>query len=105
MIEVRNQEHLDAVRAFAAALPDPRSRESLERCLERLEDMASDGGKCVLFKDFAPHSFEFSLLHGDGTPWMSGGVLSYVGPESGSSSPQFSVSNSGLKYSRWEVHT
>jgi hypothetical protein len=105
MIEVRNQEHLDAVRAFAATLPDPRSAESLERCLARLEDVASDGGKCVLFKDFAPHSFEFGLLHEDGRPWVNGGVIFYAGPESGSGSPQFSVSNSGLKYSRWEVHT
>jgi hypothetical protein len=66
--------------------------------------------RCVmdLYKDFAPHSFEFvrGNVEEDGTErrLFNGGLIFYAGRESGVSG-QFSVTTSGLTGPRWESHT
>jgi hypothetical protein len=94
---------LEADLAFAESLPEP-GRDSLRRAVERLSAHAV----CHLYRDFAPHSFYFELAASaeDGARrYGNGGIIFYGGAESGAGAPQFSVSLSGDRHPRWEVHT
>jgi hypothetical protein len=112
------QKRLEQARAFADKVG---AREELEAQLNYLSTYANGNGTdtvCVLFNDFAPHSFEFVMLRvvteGEEKKekrWFNGGLI-YFGPgESGVSAPQFSVSLDGCfgtgkgNQHRWSVHT
>lgn len=106
-INCKCPERLEATRAFAATLPDPRSAASLEDALKYLE-APHFGAECDvnLFADFSPHSFYFEIYPKGGSDrWMNGGVIFYAGKESGVGGPQFSVTLSGNTHPRWEIHT
>lgn len=62
-------------------------------------------GSTKLFLDFAPLSFGFCVVRGNGSAWINGGVLfhgAHDGYGSGSA-PTFAVSVGGAD--GWQIHT
>lgn len=106
MIVVHNLQHFrESVRHAKKA----GAWESLKQCLQRLhnpwpKDEWVKRNELHLYKDFAPASFAFTLRRA-GAYLISGGLLFYAGAESGVGSPQFSVTTSGRKDARYEIHT
>lgn len=112
------ERYLEEVKAFATQIG---ARKSLEQSLEYLgsygEQVDSNPieTRCTLSKDFAPHSFFFSMERRrrgerEFQRWFSGGLI-YSGPSiaSDGSFPSLTVSlddeaSSGSKHS-WSVHT
>jgi len=92
-LEIRNEEHYNAVVAFAEA---EGIGDKLREVLDYLDGYANhdarekgepDATICKLFPDFAPQSFSFVMEKG-GRFWFNGGAIFY-----GASDP------------RWGVHT
>jgi hypothetical protein len=109
-LEILCPEHLEAVRAFADRL-GPDARQDLEAQLAYLAGYGGEGASvCRLAKDFAPHSFRFTLLRprpAGGPPvfWFDGGLI-YHGPgSSGGQYPTLAVDVSGDPRPHWSVHT
>ncbi len=108
----RCEEYLAQVRAFA----DTRGlaiRADLEERLHWLGHYAcpeDDPGKtkCVLMKDFAAHSFEFTMLRrgddGEYRHYFVGGLIYFGKGENGVGPPQLSVRIGELDEG-WSVHT
>jgi hypothetical protein len=108
MLEVQNEEHLAAVRAFAE------SRGLSEKLQEKLDylDTYAEGDdrgrtRCMLFAE-APYSFYFVMecRRPDGTyaMWFNGGLIYFGEGDTGVGAPQFSV-RIGTTEEGWEVHT
>ena len=108
MLEIKCQEHLKKVRAFAESVG------ATEQLQNRLDYLANFGGNpdccvCHLYFDYAPHSFQFTLER-NGEPFMNGGLI-YSGPgcPSDGSGPSFTVDlrqdqQEGRTH-QWSVHT
>lgn len=106
-INVRCEDRLQAARNFADRF---KLRESLEECLERLQNPSfGRETRVTLYSDFAPHSFGFDkeYLSEDGT-WRfdyNGGLI-YHGPHDNGGdggAPTFSVSLD--PHHGWSIHT
>jgi len=112
MIIDKTNGHLEAVKAFAART---NQTENLQEKLDYLGNYACNSGRqsrCLLFRDFAPQSFTFSMeLKREDEPddayrpWFVGGLI-YHGPHDGhgsGSGPTFSCCLSPTD--GWSVHT
>lgn len=103
------QKQLDGAREFAKSQGEDILAQ-LEEKLAYLEHYAGDTCECVLFKDFAPYSFEFTLSKvnsetGERRQWFQGGLV-YHGPRStGVGFPELSVTLSPSERGHWEIHT
>jgi hypothetical protein len=106
-LEVRCEEHLAAVRAFADGLGKT-ARDDLESKLAYLSRYGGAGVVCRLFLDAAPYSFGFSLFRRVGEElvfWLAGGLI-YHGPgSSGGEYPTLSVTLHSESDSYWKIHT
>lgn len=121
VIDEKTQELLTKAKAFAVSIDE----KSLDEMLDYLDGYAEHGDrgrtKCLLYGDFAPFSFGFTMFlredAGDASRpdqgvgpgyrrWFNGGLI-YFGPgESGVGDPQFSVDLGGnTSKHRWTVHT
>ncbi len=120
MLAIKCPEHFAAVVAFAATIG------AVDQLVDKLTYLASYGGdsaavRCTLHKDFAPHSFGFSLEKPDldfltksngGLPaadpkwkhWFSGGLI-YQGPDSPADGSFPSLTVSLAEGVGWFVHT
>jgi hypothetical protein len=105
MLKIRNQEYFDSVVKFAE---DNGLKAELQ---EQLDYLANYGGtpdytECVLFRDFAPQSFQFELLR-KGQHWMSGGLIFHGPHDNGGDGgmPTLSVSLNPDTKPHWQVHT
>ncbi len=108
MIVNRCGDYLEKVKAFAK---ENGQAESLEKQLKYLDTYASPRKtQCLLFKDFAPQSFEFSLQVWDEknegwTTWFQGGLI-YHGKHDGhgsGSGPSYAVTLTPTD--GWSIHT
>jgi hypothetical protein len=104
MIEIEDPNYFTKVMDFAL------ENNCASKLLERLEYLTSyhEGeNTCVLFKDWAPHSFSFYMLRPDGSRWFNGGLI-YSGPDQplDGSFPALTV-GIGIDSSKhsWSVHT
>ena len=80
---------------------------ALVRKLAYLDAFGERAYRCVLYGDFAPHSFGFSMEHPDGTACLTGGLI-YSGPGQalGGCQPSLTVEiEDGGPSHRWSVHT
>lgn len=110
MLDTTNcQEYFDEIvrTAKAAGLQD-----KLQETLDYLDNYGGkDKTKCLLYKDWAPLSFRFTMQKknesGAFEHWFIGGVI-FHGPHDGygdGGMPTLSVSLNNSQESRWEVHT
>ena len=104
MIEFKDPEHFIEVLNFALAA------KAADRLLERLEYLANYGegdNTCMLYRDWAPHSFAFAMNKPDSQLWFNGGLV-YSGPGQplDGSAPALTV-GIGIDSSKhsWSVHT
>lgn len=108
---IRDVEHHKATLAYAESL-GAEALAQLKDKLNYLETFRDNTCHVELYKDFAPHSYGFTLFgpekEREGREvWIQGGLI-YHGPHDGGGSggaPSFSVSLSGDTAPRWEVHT
>lgn len=102
MIEARDPEYLAAVRAFAAKVD---KTANLEEMLARLERIAGTGGKVVLYRDFAPHSFEWQAVSAKGEAFMTGGLIFHGKHDGGGNggAPTYAVSLEPVV--GWSIHS
>ena len=110
MLEIHEsaQAHFDNVKVFAERRG---LTEKLQVRLDWLGDYACHGDtgktKCILYRDFAPYSFEFVMLirnkKGEYERWFNGGLI-YFGKGDTGVDTQLSVrfDNSGEDF---EIHT
>lgn len=119
MLDIRCPEHLAEVRAFAASIG---LEDQLQKQLDYLSLYGFRGlppaerppereqNRCVLTKDFAPHSFEFSVWPPGVEPWGGGRSIVHGGlifqspaiPAHGGA-PSFTVSLA--EGTGWFIHT
>ena len=110
MIEINDQEYYDEVRAFAERAG---KLEQLKEKLAYLDTYAEHGDrgktKCILYKDFAPYSFQFTMQErnelGEYQHWFIGGLV-FHGDHDGygsGSAPTLSVCVNPTD--GWSVHT
>jgi len=100
--EIVNREHFESVLTFAVKVE---KMGSLVECLDRLQAIAGNyKGKVSLFADWAPYSFEFSIVS-DGRCVLNGGVIFHGKHDNGGDggAPTFSVSLSPVD--GWSIHT
>ena len=106
MLKIDNQAYFDEVVAFAKAT----GRETqLKDKLEYLEKYGDGDNQCIIWKDFAPASFNFVMQRpnpdGTFTNWFNGGLIfhgNHDGFGSGAA-PTFSVCVSPTD--GWSIHT
>jgi hypothetical protein len=111
MLEIQNKEHFEKVKAFAEQTGQ---WGQLKEKLDYLANYACNGDrpfdhtKCVLYKDFAPYSFEFVMMVRKDDAyvrWFNGGLI-YHGPRDNYGSgagPTFAVTLSPTD--GWSIHT
>lgn len=110
MLVVQCKDHLEKVRAFADSIG---LRDQLEGKLSYLNTYGGGEGRedytrCILYWDFAPHSFFFNLLWTEEGKepvlWFNGGLI-YQGPDAPANggAPSFTVSLA--EGHGWFVHT
>lgn len=103
MLDIRCPDELKAARDHANSLGDE-ARGSLERSLSHLDRM---GHPTVLWKDFAPYSFEWVQRNKDGSNGLHGGLI-FHGPHDGGGNggaPTFSVCLEPNARPHWQLHT
>lgn len=100
MLVIHDPEYLDLVRDFAKSMG---LEQQLQQKLDYLAEYGDGNNTCKLGKDFAPHSFIFTMFR-DGSYWFNGGLI-YQGPDcpADGSFPSFTVSLA--KRTGWFVHT
>ena len=104
MIEFKDPDHFLMTLQWAVA------NNCAKQLTERLDYLAGygEGDNTVeLYRDFAPHSFEFLMKKPDGTRWFNGGLI-YSGPgqplDGSSPASTVSLEKTGLEH-KWSVHT
>jgi len=113
MLEVKCEEYLTEVRSFAkeceleASLNSQLTYLNTYACSSK-ESTDLTKTKCILYKDWAPHSFVFTMMmknkDGEYDYWFNGGLIFYNAGDTGVDK-QFSVRLSNTRKSGWEVHT
>jgi hypothetical protein len=109
MIRITCPEYMEQVRAFAHSV---NAQPALQTQLNYLAGYGDGNNICELYKDFAPHSFQFLMKHPDGSNWFNGGLI-YNGPgvRLDGSFPALTVSLDTLnpdydtEAHNWSVHT
>ncbi len=107
MLVIENKEHFETVKAFAEETGQ------MEQLQGKLDYLAEFGGepknvRCLLFRDFAPHSFEFMLqkhVNGEWKRWFNGGLIYHGSHDRGGDggAPTFSVNLTPQQ--GWTIHT
>ncbi len=111
MLTVQDEEYFRTVWDFAETV---NATDRLQSQLDHLEALGPDGkeSRCLLFPDFAPHSFAFAIEvrveSGEWRRWLHGGLI-YSGPGQplDGSFPALCVSigpNTG-RHHDWTIHT
>jgi hypothetical protein len=116
MLDVRCPEYLEEVKKFAASVG---LSDQLQSQLDYLDDYGNIGvltddpkieNRCILSKDFAPHSFAFAIERPTKDPanpwkfWFNGGLIAqFPDMPADGSAPSFCVSLA--PGSGWFVHT
>lgn len=97
---------LDQVKEFAAKID---MSTQLQEQLDYLANYSARETRCLLFTDFAPHSFQFTMEvkngEGEWEHWFFGGLI-FHGPHDGhgsGSAPTYSVTLTPT--TGWSVHT
>jgi hypothetical protein len=103
------KEYFEQVKEFALRTEQLKQLEEQLGYLGKYADHNNDGlTKCLLFRDFAPFSFEFVMqkkVNGQFTNWFNGGLI-YHGSHDGNgsgSAPTFAVTLNSTQ--GWSVHT
>jgi len=107
MLCVKDEQYHQKVLDFAASIG---LSENLEKSLSYLANYAGgENTRCVLYRDWAPYSYEFVMERRDDTGiyrrWFNGGLIyhgSHDGHGSGSA-PTFSCTLTPT--SGWSIHT
>jgi len=110
MIEAHNQDYFNEVKAFAERTGQwDQLKEKLDY-LDTYADHERKGlTKCLLYKDFAPYSFEFCMMRknadGEWARWFNGGIVYHGEHDNGGdgSAPTFSVNL--VPTNGWSIHT
>lgn len=111
MIEHHNQEYFNEVKAFAERTGQwDQLKEKLDYLNTYADHERKGLTKCVLYKDFAPMSFEFCMLRkdletGEYRRWFNGGLIYYSSGEDGVDAPQLSVRIGDTSQSGWSINT
>lgn len=105
-LDIQDQDHMDSIVAFAKHMG---LEQHLNDKLTWLGNYSDRETKCRLWKDFAPHSFQFEMLlisDGEEHFWFNGGLI-YHGPGSpgDGSFPTLSVDLSSDTKPHWSIHT
>ena len=110
MLKIQNQEHYDRVIEFAEKAG---RMEQLQERLDYLDTYAEHGDRgktqCVLGYDWAPYSFNFTMLvrgdNGEYKHWFNGGLIFHGQHDNGGdgSSPTFAVCLNPTD--GWSIHT
>ena len=104
MIKFHDLEHFAEVLEFALA---HNCDDVLTERLSYLTGYHEGENTCHVYKDWAPHSFAFLMVHPDGSRWFNGGLI-YSGPGQplDGSSPALTV-GIGIDSTQhgWSVHT
>lgn len=91
---------------IAECLAHPKA-ESFRESLDRLAHLAKNfpGGKVKLWPDFAPLSFDFIVLRGDGSRWINGGLIYHGSHDGGGNggAPTYAVCVTPTD--GWSIHT
>ena len=109
MLQIECPEHLEEVRKFADSVGLREDLEGQLKCLGKYAcDEDPENTRCLLHKDFAPHSFGFTMRIRKGDRyehWFIGGLI-YGGPEQplDGSAPAFTCSFDSTRRG-WFVHT
>lgn len=81
--------------------------DSFRDSLDRLARLAKNfpGGKVKLWPDFAPLSFDFVVLRGDGSRWINGGLIFHGAHDGGGNggAPTYAVCVTPTD--GWSIHT
>ncbi len=106
MLVDKTEGHLDAVKEFAL---ETNQAEQLMGRLDYLDTYGGDNStRCLLFKDFAPQSFEFLLerkVDGEWRRMFNGGLIYHGQHDRGGDggAPTFSVNLTPTE--GWSIHT
>lgn len=116
MLQIENLDYYNEVIKLAKEHemyePNENVDGSLKERLEYLDKYAETNRgdtRCILFKDFAPMSFEFVMQKkgpdGEYKRWFNGGLIFHQAHDSGAGAPTFSVRLGNNKKSGWSIHT
>lgn len=118
MLDTSNcQEYYDQVLAWAKEnnlWDNEEANSDLKSRLEWLGEYADHDKngrtKCVLFEDWAPYSFSFTMYVRDSPEeeyryWFNGGLILHGAGSSGVGAPEFSVRIGDASRAGWSVHT
>lgn len=111
MIEHHNRDYFEQVKDFAEQTGQwDQLKEKLDYLNTYADHERKGLTKCVLYKDFAPYSFEFCMLRkdmetGEYRRWFNGGLIYHGDHDNGGdgSAPTFSVNLNPV--SGWSIHT
>lgn len=110
MIEVSDQEYFDKVKNFAESVGKWDNLKERLDYLNTYADHENEGlTKCMLYRDFAPYSFEFVMMKrndkGEYERWFNGGLIFHGAHDGGGdgSGPTFSVCLTPTD--GWSIHT
>ena len=119
MLVINNKEHMAEVKAFAEKIGMIKQLQDRLNYLDGYACRVDDGvntatidygrTKCLLFTDFAPYSFAFTMqrsnANGDYEYWFNGGLIFHGPHDNGGDggAPTFSVNLSPEH--GWSIHT
>lgn len=110
MIEVTDQDYFNSVMNFAEkANKVDNLREKLDYLGSYADHENTGLTKCLLYKDWAPYSFEFVMLrrdsNGEYKRWFNGGLIFHGNHDGGGNggAPTFSVCLTPTD--GWSIHT
>jgi len=105
MLEDQTNGELELAKEFAAKVG---KADDLQKQLDYLANYSDRETKCVLYHDFAPHSFGFDMMlrgkDGEWKRWYNGGLIFFGDGETGVGGPQYSVRIGGTSCG-WSIHT
>ena len=112
MLEIQDESYFQGVRKWAeengklGCLQDKLDYLGSFSCPENDKTLT----KCVLYKDFAPQSFGFTMFKkdretGEYKRWFNGGMIYYGAGDTGVGAPQLSVRIGDSSQSGWQINT
>jgi len=107
MLEIQNQEHFDAVKAFAESTG---RMAQLQSKLDYLDNYGGEGKtKCLLGYDWAPYSFAFTMMrlmpNGEYERWFNGGLIFHGAHDNGGDGSYPTLSVCLTPTDGWSIHT
>jgi len=105
MLEDATNGKLSEIRAFAEKVG---KAAQLKEKLDYLGNYSDRETKCVLYRDFAPHSLSFTMeekVEGDWRPWFNGGLIFHGNHDGFGSGEAPTLSVCVNPTDGWSVHT